>query len=409
VSGGIGLKVLVTDGNSRAALAVTRSLGRLGHSVFVGEKPCWALAQASRFCAGSIVYPDPATDEKAFIEALVRSVRENQIDVILPVADITTMLVTSSRGLFEPACQIPFAEAECVLRAADKAHVIRSAERLGIPVPRTVFLESRDEVQASLSQLSFPVVVKARASRLRTGQGWISSGVRYVQNEIELAAEVARRHQAEFPLLVQERIYGPGIGVFACYDRGEALAFFGHRRLREKPPSGGVSVLSESVDLSPATRAYTEALLRDLNWRGVAMVEFKVDDRDGTPRLMEINGRFWGSLQLAIDAGVDFPAILLTTLNGAERRPMPHYRRGVKSRWLLGDLDSLAVQLFGKSQVAHGTGRSQSRRARLRALYQFMTLWERDLHYENPWLSDLGPWFSEAVHWIGRSWSRTNG
>ncbi len=50
------------------------------------------------------------------------------------------------------------------------------------------------------------------------------------------------------------------------------------------------------------------------------MVEFKADARTGTPYLMEINGRFWGSLQLAIDAGVDFPAILVAAALGA---PIP--------------------------------------------------------------------------------------
>jgi predicted ATP-grasp superfamily ATP-dependent carboligase len=403
---GTRLKVLVTDGDSRAALAVTRSLGRLGHDVLVGDKRPWALAQASRHCAGSVVYPDPATDEKGFLDALVRHTREQHVEVILPVTDITTMLVTSARDRFEPACQVPFPDIDAVQRAADKAYVVRAAEHLGIPVPRTVFLESPADLHACLNQLPFPVVVKAHASRLRTAQGWISSGVRYVQNEAELSVEVAQRHPAEFPLLLQERIPGQGMGIFACYDHGVALAHFSHRRLREKPPSGGVSVLSESIDLSPAARVHTDALLGHLNWRGVAMVEFKVDARDGLPKLMEINGRFWGSLQLAIDAGVDFPAILLTTLKGAEHNPMPHYRLGVKSRWLLGDLDVLGIQLFGNP---NGKGCPQSARDRLRALSQFLVLWERGLHYENPRLSDLGPWFSEIYHWIGRSRSRANG
>ena len=82
-------------------------------------------------------------------------------------------------------------------------------------------------------------------------------------------------------------------------------AVFAHRRLREKPPSGGVSVYRESVAPDPSLVARAAALLAGLGWRGVAMVEMKTDARTGTPYLMEVNGRFWGSLQLAVDAGVD--------------------------------------------------------------------------------------------------------
>ena len=84
------------------------------------------------------------------------------------------------------------------------------------------------------------------------------------------------------------------------------VAFFAHKRLRERPPWGGVSVLSESAEPDPRLKALARQLLDDACWHGVAMVEFKVAP-DGTPYLMEINTRFWGSLQLAIDAGVDFP------------------------------------------------------------------------------------------------------
>jgi predicted ATP-grasp superfamily ATP-dependent carboligase len=400
------LRILVTDGDSRAALAVTRSLGRLGQTILVGEKRKWAIAQASRFCARAIQYPDPGSEEAAFIEALVRIVREHQVDVILPVRDVSAILVTQHRALFEPACHVPFADNERLQKAADKTYVLRAAERLGVPIPRTTFLSSAHEVDGYLDRLSFPVVIKGKASKLRTNNGWISSGVKYASHPGELRADVSARHEAEFPLLLQERIHGPGMGVFACYDRGAPVAFFSHRRIREKPPTGGVSVLSESVPMCPAARRYAEALLNDLRWHGVAMVEFKVDERDGGPRLMEINGRFWGSLQLAVDAGVDFPAILLDTVRSSNGAAWPEYRIGVKSRWFLGDLDSLLIQLFGK---APGPEAPTSKTERLRPLLEFMKLWERDLYYENPRLSDLGPGFCEFARWIRGSASWANG
>src|SRR5439155_25387070 len=111
-------------------------------------------------------------------------------------------------------------------------------------------------------------------------------------------------------VLLQEFVAGRGEGVFLLTDRGRPLARFAHRRLREKPPWGGVSVLSEAIAPDPELLAGSERLLAELALTGVAMVEFRRAP-GGPAYLMEVNPRLWGSLQLAIDAGVDFPSMLV--------------------------------------------------------------------------------------------------
>jgi predicted ATP-grasp superfamily ATP-dependent carboligase len=105
------------------------------------------------------------------------------------------------------------------------------------------------------------------------------------------------------------------------------------------------------VPVSPQAQLYAQALLDELRWQGVAMVEFKMDQASQTLKLMEINGRFWGSLQLAIDAGVDFPFLLLRTMADEPVEPIGTYRIGVKSRWFLGDLDALLMRLFKRREM----------------------------------------------------------
>jgi predicted ATP-grasp superfamily ATP-dependent carboligase len=145
-------------------------------------------------------------------------------------------------------------------------------------------------------------------------------------------------------MLVQEFIPGHGAGVFCLYDRDHAVAWFAHRRIREKPPSGGVSVLCESVPVDPVLKDYAERLLRAAEYRGVAMVEFRITP-DGKPYLMEVNARFWGSLQLAIDCGVDFPWLYYRMLMGEKVEPVTDYQVGRRLRWFLGDLDHLLIRL----------------------------------------------------------------
>jgi predicted ATP-grasp superfamily ATP-dependent carboligase len=192
------------------------------------------------------------------------------------------------------------------------------------------------------------------------------------------------------PFVVQECVQGTGQGVFALYDNGEPLAFFTHRRLREKPPRGGVSVLSESVPLDPVLVSHARALLDKVRWHGVAMVEFKVSD-NRTPYLMEVNTRFWGSLQLAIDAGVDFPWMLYRMACGEPVEPVRKYRAGLRLRWLLGDLDWLYLVL---------RDRDYSLPEKVRAVGDFC--WPHPLrtrHEVNRW-KDLRPAWCELKQYV---------
>lgn len=385
------MRVLVTDGANRAALAITRSLGRAGHHVVVGEKETGSLAATSRYCAEQFQYEDPLGASGAFIASVAEAAAKHRIDVLVPVSDVTTFLITRHRARFG-SCAIPFAPADVVERAANKVGLMETAARLGVPTPRSAVVACASHVPEF--DFGFPVVVKPWQSRVLTGDGWQSTSVSYAQNAQGLVRDLAARQPYEFPVMVQERITGPGVGVFACYQDGKAVALFSHRRIRERPPWGGVSVLAESTSVCPLAGEYATRLLDDLGWAGVAMVEFKRDTRDGVPKLMEINGRFWGSLQLAIDAGVDFPRLLVEGANG--RTSPPSYRLGVRTRWFWGDVDSLLVSLFGTGVPPHNS-------RRLAAAVEFLRLFGRDLHYDNPKWFDPQPFVTESLAWFRRA------
>ncbi len=290
------MKILVTDGDNRATLAITRSLGKKGHAIFVGgiQQPC--MASVSKYCHSRFVYPDPFKYSDKFVETLMQFIREKEIDTILPVTEITTDLITRNRKTLEQYCKIPFADSDTINHAASKSHIISQALKLQIPVPKTIFINDSEQMHSLMEDIPYPIVIKPCKSRIETNQGWLSASVAYAKDKEELICIIKNKNKAEFPIMLQERINGPGIGVFVCYNNGKLVAQFGHRRLKEKPPSGGVSVLRESMPVSPIAKEYTERLLNHLNWHGVAMVEFKLDERDNIPKLMEINGRFWGSL-----------------------------------------------------------------------------------------------------------------
>lgn len=388
------LRILVTDGNSRSALAVVRSLGRAGHWVAVGESTPGALAHQSRYCAHRVVYPSPLRHEADFVQALRGELERLAIDVLLPVADVTSMIAVSCRSEWPARCGLPLPSSAAITDAADKVGLMRRAPRLGVPIPRTHVVE-RPGCETGGMGLTYPVVLKPARSRVRAADGWHAGVVSYATDDAELHARLASYRPELYPIALQEKIEGPGFGVFACIVSGRLVASFAHRRLREKPPSGGVSVLCESVPMPADALQHAIALLTDLDWEGVAMVEFKRDCRDNTPRLLEINGRFWGSLQLAIDAGVDFPRILVEAHAGRGPVEPPTYRVGVQSRWFWGDVDSLLIQLFGAGSTAAGIPGG-----RLGVVRDFLKLWRHDQRYDNPRWDDPRPWLTETRQWI---------
>jgi len=395
------MDVLVTDGDQRATVAVVRSLGRKGLHVVVGEQRDKSLAACSRFCSGRFVYPSPASDPIGFQRALLEHVKTHSYKLIIPMTDLTCTLIADIIEQLRPLLPVALPDGAAYSLASNKAELIKLAQSHGIPVPATLFPNDPSQLEAVALNLKYPVVLKARLSRMRIGNSFAYGRVHYANSPEELIAKFAESHANVPSPIIQERIEGPGCGLFALCLRGEPLALFAHRRLRDKRPSGGVSVLRESAPLDDRLSTYGCKLLKALNWTGVAMVEFKLDARDNTPKLMEINGRFWGSLQLAIDCGMDFPYWLYQVSQGISPVFPDAYPIGLQSRWYLGDVDHLLTIWFRRRKTL---SLPPDYPGRIGVLKDFIKETWSSSKNEMLQADDLGPALREAIehlaYWI---------
>jgi protein-tyrosine-phosphatase/predicted ATP-grasp superfamily ATP-dependent carboligase len=389
--------ILVTDGNERAALAVTRALGQVGIPVIVAAETESSLAGASRYCTDKWKYPSPLSDPSGFIESMKSAIQVNGVSFVFSISDSTTQIlarVKEELGLAGAA--IPSWDAYDFV--SDKYRLMELAQQLSIPTPGTIFVPDGN-VDAVAEQITqYPVVVKPGRSLAQVDGRWTKTNVHCVSSRNELMELYKRTPYLSCPSLIQRRIEGTGQGIFGLFDHGKPLALFAHRRIREKPPAGGVSVFRESIALPEPMTSYAVRLLEQVTWHGVAMVEFKVDHESGVPMLMEINGRFWGSLQLATDAGLNLPHLLHRMAKGvSEVVPRDSYRVGTKSRWLLGDLDHLLLRLTRSKESLDLPRTAESR---WRCLRNFCKLSVSDLHYEIERRDDLGPAKLEYRAWL---------
>ena len=392
------MRVLLTDGNERAALAVTRALGREQIEVIVGAESQRSLAGSSRYCNQSFVYPSPYQEPDRFVTRLLEMIRDHDVDALFPISDIAMHVIGPERATFERYTRIPSPRAEVFQEISDKYRLMKQAVLEGVSIPETIFVPDGNLDRVIDGITAFPVVVKPGCSLVKEGRQWKKTSVCYAESREELQRLYRDKSYLRAPSLIQQRVIGEGQGLFVLMQEGIPLGMFAHRRLRERPPSGGVSVLRESIGLPKPLVEATLKLLQRVKWHGVAMVEFKVDTGNKCPLLMEINGRFWGSLQLAIDAGVNFPFLLLNMAMGkAETLPEDGYRVGVKSRWLFGDLDQLVMRVR-KSDAALNLPPGAP--SKFQALMSFCRFFERNTFYEVERIDDLGPSRFEVMRYL---------
>lgn len=335
MSGSSRARALVIDAQFRHSLAMVRSLGRKGIDVVCASPARRYPARYSHYSAGSHMLSysgDPAER----LGDLFGIIERERIGVLLPAGLAGNEFICRHRDRLEPAVRAPYNDLQSFELLANKERATALAESLGVPHPRSVRLTAVDEVERIRAAMAYPVVFKSAVDQ---------GTVRYARDTDELRRVAVDFWRAEADLIareiypiVQEYIDGSGHGYFALAERGEVVAYFMHTRIHEVPPSGGPSAMARSFR-DPMLKELGDRFLAATGWTGVAMIEFKRSRRDGTYYFIEANPKFWGSLDLSIAAGVNFPYLAYQTLVG--ELPVGQagrYRDDVAFRWLTMDL-----------------------------------------------------------------------
>ena len=354
-------RVLVTDARRGSAVAFIRSLGRRGDHVVAADATTPSAGMRSRFARGHVRYPAPALDPEATGDALVRAAHDHRIELIVPITDEIILALRDRLDELPAGCQVAIPDSVAAAAVNDKRATMDLAASLGIPVPESIPAASGEAIRAAADRLGYPVVIKPLTSRLRGDTGGVRQfAVTYALDPAGLERSLAGLDGVG--VLVQRYWPGEGQGVELLLDHGRPVAAFQHRRLREVPVSGGASSLRESMPLDSALFEHAARLLGPLAFHGLAMVEFRVGPKG--PALMEINGRVWGSIPLAVAAGMDFPARLVDLYTrdrsldgqapGTAAAVATEYTIGVRARNLELDLVWIGSVLRGprRSSIA---------------------------------------------------------
>jgi len=342
--------VLVATGDTFIGLAIIRSLGRRGVRVMAVSRDSGGIGPYSRYCNRSFNTPEWGEN---LIGRILEIIRTNGVSHLIATSEELIVLFNQYRDLLQQHVRLLFPPSDAFDLALYKDKTLMLAKEIGVPIPRTEYLNSGRDV-AQCSTMRFPVVLKPRHRDIRTGPDRILKfKTDYVSSYEDLVKKIGEfEKQGEYPL-VQEYCEGVGVGIKMIVRDGKPIITFQHRRIREYPPAGGGSVFCASTPIDAMLADYSLRLLQAMHWEGVAMVEFRYDTAMRKAALMEVNGRFWGSLPLALHAGADFPYILYKSSVSSSALAYPSsYQIGVRCRTMAGDTKWLLAQVMESPKMA---------------------------------------------------------
>lgn len=321
--------VLVTDGIWRKTLAIVRALSCSGIKVGVGERTWMAPALLSRCVNHRYVYPSLDRYPDAFLNWLLRTIKSHKYDVLIAPEEETSLLIAQHFADLSPHIHIPLAPYKTIAFARNKFNLLSHAHKLGIPCPNTRISNASEDDNCVDSEMSFPVVLKSVI-----GSG--GRGIRYIFDKDVFKAHCSAMRTKYGSFLIQEYIPGnEHYGVSVIFNnRNQMRSAFVHKKLRQYPITGGVSTYAVSVKF-PRLVEIAETVLASIKWYGSANVEFKIDQRDNKPKLMEVNPRLWGSMQLAVSSGINVPYLLYQLAMDGDIPACFEYKTEVKFRWFM--------------------------------------------------------------------------
>lgn len=328
--------MLVTDAHAMGSLGAIRSLGRAGYAVVAASDQPTAIGLRSSFATSTLLYPPLAADPAAFTEWLSATIARERISAVVPSEGVL-LAIRDEYDKFSSVLPLS-SDAGIVYAGMSKFDLFDRFSRtpLAERLPPYLLVEQSDEPPdaKSLARLGLPLFLKADAAHaLVRGE----SVVRCCNGLEEAHATLARLRSRYRRVLIQGYVPGVGVGAFLLRWKGRVLGRFMHRRIHEVPHTGGTSSYrgawwNDAIFADAVSRA--EAM----RWEGVAMFEYRWDPRSGAFHLLELNGRFWGSLHLALFAGVDFPRLLLDAFFGRAEVSVG-FDRNVRSRLTPRDVE----------------------------------------------------------------------
>ncbi|WP_394741070.1 carboxylate--amine ligase [Natronococcus roseus] len=317
-----------------------RSLGSKGvYTIAAVDDPNLSVT-ASRYCDETALVPPPS-DLPAYRDALLGLAARPDVRTIIPHRPHDTYILSREYEAFDRHVDLVVPPMEMLRNVHDRKRLAEIATDAGVAIPETQLLsEVEDWSDNRIVKSRYNLLTDAYLEEFELEDSKIAKSVEHIAPGETPDTDALIEKMGHEPI-VQEYVEGADEYVFgALYEHGEALGTFQHRQLRGDSYTGSGGVYRESVHI-PELEEAGRAILDELEWHGLACIEYIEDAETGEFSIVEINPRMWQSLACAVKAGADFPAWYWLAATGRSELIDPTYETGVSTHYLYGELEHL--------------------------------------------------------------------
>lgn len=320
------LNILLLD-QGRQALPFLKSFHRAGHKTSIVCNTRLTEGYFSRYPSKRLLWPSHFREGPAFEKKLLNHLKENSVDVVISVGDASAEIVSKNKDEISKYTRTTAPDYFTFIQAADKLKLMQFCMDKKLPCPRTYTLNNETLKQLG-SLLEFPVMVKPVR-----GVGAI--GVERFDNQEELLKDYPILVEKHGDLIIQEFIAPNGSMQYQAEafvdEKGEMKVCMVILKPRFFPVKGGTSTANVTID-HPEITETTKRLLESLNWKGAADVDYILDPRDNTAKILEINPRVTAGIKIGFAAGIDYADLHLKLAFGEPIPKISSYKLGVYCR-----------------------------------------------------------------------------
>ncbi len=332
-------RVLVLGEDARSFLTVIRSLATSGYEVHAVCYDQQSPAFKSCFLTTVHTYNYQAYTQQQWLDRVLALIQRYQFDLVIPCDERAIYPLWSQRSFIPSDTQLAISNSLSLDILFDKWKTKQAAIECGVSVAKGDIFDLRHvSYQTISSDYGKQFVIKPLQS---FNEDSLSSrqNVKIINNEQEYDVFANTLCENNTSFLIEEFFEGKGEGLSIFAVEGKIHAAFAHIRVAE-PKQGGGSSYRKSIPLDPELLTATEKLCDKTNYTGVGMFEYRRNVETREWILVEVNARFWGSLPLAVAAGIDFPQLYADYLINAElpNQPLLKYNEDYYGRQLIADL-----------------------------------------------------------------------
>lgn len=329
--------VIILDGQGRKALSLARSLGKLGHDISIVTNTLLSPAIWSNFCSRFLISKTYTKNKFFFLKTLKNLNIRNKPLFLIPLEDETVLFISKHKKEISRYYKFLIPKKKNLELAINKYKISKVVKKLNIDCPHIFHTKSASDIKKIIKNLYNQNELDDYILKPESGYG--SLGIIYLSKKY-LNFDWKKHIKIFGKCFVQKKIISSGDAIgcsFLFNKNSKCVANFVHKRIFQYPILGGPSTYRVSVK-NDLLKKKSIKILKKLKWKGVAMVEWKIDPKTQIPYFLEINPRFWGSVELSGRSGINFPSLYLDILKNKKIKKKD-YMLGIKCRWVFpGDL-----------------------------------------------------------------------